>query len=118
MKVHRFDNGGEYTSDSLCKEAQIKRELTITYNPWKNGVADKKSIVETSKAMVRDLDLSMFLWEMACSTVVYILNRCSHVILKEKTLAEACNSEKPHVSHFHIFSCPIYIRIPKEKRIK
>jgi transposase InsO family protein len=36
IKVLRFDNGGEYTSkdfDAFCREARIKRELTIPYNP-------------------------------------------------------------------------------------
>ena len=26
--------------------------------------------------------------------------------------------EKPEVSHLHIFGCPVYIHIPKEKRSK
>jgi transposase InsO family protein len=36
IKVLRSDNGGEYTSNDckdLCKEAGIKRELTVSYNP-------------------------------------------------------------------------------------
>ena len=36
IKILRSNNGGEYTStefNDLCKEAGIKRELTIPYNP-------------------------------------------------------------------------------------
>ena len=36
IKILRFDNGGEYTStefNDFCKEAGIKRELTVPYNP-------------------------------------------------------------------------------------
>ena len=43
IKVLRSDNGGEYTSKELitfCKEAGIKRELIVPYNPEQNGVAE------------------------------------------------------------------------------
>ena len=41
IKILRSDNGGEFTSNEFndyCKEARIKRELTIPYNPQQNGV--------------------------------------------------------------------------------
>jgi transposase InsO family protein len=43
IKVLRSDNGGEYTSkefESFYKEAGIKRELIVPYNPQQNGVAE------------------------------------------------------------------------------
>ena len=45
IKTFRSDNGGEFTSDEfkeLCRESGIKRELTTSYNPQQNGVAEKK----------------------------------------------------------------------------
>ena len=45
-KVLRSDNGGEYTSNDFkdfCKEARIKRELIVSYNPQQNGVAKRKN---------------------------------------------------------------------------
>jgi transposase InsO family protein len=65
IKILRSHNGGEYTSkefDSFCKEARLKRELTIPYNLQQNGVAERKnkSIVWTAKAMVHDLDIVKF----------------------------------------------------------
>jgi transposase InsO family protein len=81
IKVLRSDNGGEYTSkefEGFCKEAGIKRELIVSYNPQHNGVAERKnrSIIGAAKAMIHDQDLPMFLWEEACNTTVYIQNRC------------------------------------------
>ena len=41
IKILRSDNGGEYTStkfNDFYKEARIKRELTVPYNPQQNGV--------------------------------------------------------------------------------
>ena len=59
IKILRSDNGGEYTSTEIndfCKEAGIKRELTVPYNPQQNGVTERKNetIVEASKAMIHD----------------------------------------------------------------
>jgi transposase InsO family protein len=76
IKVLRSNNGGKYTSndfDSFCRKARIKRELTIPYNLQQNGVGVRKntSTVETTKSMVHDLYLPMFLWEKAYCTVLY-----------------------------------------------
>jgi transposase InsO family protein len=43
--VSRTNNKGEYTSNEFtdfCKEAGIKRENTVAYNPQQNGVAERK----------------------------------------------------------------------------
>ena len=47
IKTLRSDNGGEFTSgefNDCCKEAGIKRELTIPYNPQQNDVWLKERI--------------------------------------------------------------------------
>jgi transposase InsO family protein len=59
IKVLRSDNGGDYSSNEFkyfCKEAGIKRELVVSYNPQQNGVAKRKnqSIIGYSKAMIHD----------------------------------------------------------------
>jgi transposase InsO family protein len=81
--VLRSDNGGEYTSkdfSDFCKEAGIKRELIVPYNPQQNGVAERKnrSIVEATKAMIHDQNLPMFLWGEASNTTIYVQNRSPH----------------------------------------
>ena len=46
IKILRSDNGGEYTStefNDFSKEARIKRELTIPYNPQPNKVVERKN---------------------------------------------------------------------------
>lgn len=71
----RSNNGGEYTSkdfDAFYREVGIKMELTVPYNPQKNGVVERKnkSIIETTKAMTPDLYLPLYLWAEAHSTNV------------------------------------------------
>ena len=45
IRILRSDNGDEYESnefDDFCREARIKKELTVPYNPQQNGVAKKE----------------------------------------------------------------------------
>jgi transposase InsO family protein len=90
IRTLRIDNGEEFESlqfEDFCKEARIKRQLTMPYNPQQNGVAERKNrtICEAAKTMMFDQDLPNFLWEEVISTTVYIQNRCPHAILKNKT---------------------------------
>ena len=77
IKILRSDNGGEFTSNEFndfCKEAGIKRELTIPYNSQQNGMLERKnrSIMEAVKSMIHDQDLPMYLWvEAARTTGIY-----------------------------------------------
>jgi transposase InsO family protein len=87
----RSNNGGKYTSnefDTFWREAGMKKELTIPYNPHQNGVAKRKnkSIIETTKSMNHNLNMPMCLWAEACLTTVHIMNKCPHRVLKDKTL--------------------------------
>lgn len=66
IKTLRSENGGEYTSKeivSYCKEASIKRDLIVPYNPEKNGGTERKSrkIGEYIRTMIFDQDLPKFL---------------------------------------------------------
>jgi transposase InsO family protein len=90
IKTLRTDNGGEYTSKefvSFSKSVGIGRELTISHNPQKNGVAERKnsSIEETVKALMHDQGLSVYLWGEAAMTTIYVQNRSPHHILRDMT---------------------------------
>ena len=58
----------------FAREAGIKKELTVPYNPQQNGVAERKNrtICEAAKAMITDLDLPLSLWAKATGIAVYI----------------------------------------------
>jgi transposase InsO family protein len=123
IRVLRSYNGGEYTSNNFndfCREAGIKRELTVPYNPHQNEVAERKnrSIIGVAKAMIRDKDLSMFLWAKACNTTMYVQNKSPHKVLEDKTSKEVFIGVKSEIGHFRIFSCPVYIHVLAKKRTK
>ena len=72
--------------------------------------------MEAVKTMIYDQDIPMHLWADTARTIVYVHNRISHGALRFKTPKEMFMGKKPEVSHLKIFSCPVYIHIPKEKR--
>jgi hypothetical protein len=118
----RSDSGIEYTSNDFsgfCKDSRIKRE-TVSYNPQQNGVAERQnqSIIDSSRAIIHDHELCMFLWEEACNIVVYVQNRSPHWILGDKTREEAFSRVNPEIGHLRILGFPVYIHVPMEKRTK
>ena len=74
--------------------------------------------MEAARAMLHDQYLPMHLWAEAARTIVYVQNRTPQRVLENKTPEEVFFSKKPEVSHLRIFSCPVYIHIPKEKGMK
>ena len=58
----------------------------------------------------------MFLWAEACSTVVYVQNRCPHRRLRDMIPEGEFIGEKPKIGHLRIFGCPVYINVPRERR--
>ena len=49
---------------------------------------------------------------------MYIQNKSPHAILDEKKLEEVFTIKKLYISHPRISRRPVYMNIPKEKRIK
>ncbi|KAM1362557.1 hypothetical protein ACFX2H_027362 [Malus domestica] len=94
IKVLRSDRGGEYTStesDKFCQDIGLERQLTVSYTPQQNGVAERKNrtIVEMAKAMLHDEGMPQYLWGEAVNTTVYLMNRHPIVAVEDKTPFEA-----------------------------
>ena len=123
IKILRTDRGGEFTSKEFfkyCKDAGIRRELTASFTPQQNGVAERKnrSIVETSRSMLKEKGLPKSFWAEAVSTSIYLLNRSPTKAVTEKTPYETWFGRKPNVSHLKVFGSIAYAHIPFEKRQK
>ena len=123
IKTFQSYNGGEFISNEfkeLCKDSGINRELTTPYNPQHNEFAERNNrmIMEAARDMLHDQDLPIHIWVEASITVVYVHNHTPHRVLENKSPEEFFYGKKPEVSHLRIFSCPVYIHIPKEKRTK
>ncbi|KAE8707942.1 hypothetical protein F3Y22_tig00110365pilonHSYRG00006 [Hibiscus syriacus] len=75
IKCFRTDNGGEYTSDKFddfCRKEGIKRQFTVANTPQQNGVAERmnRTLLERTRAMLRDACLEKSFWAEAVNTAV------------------------------------------------
>ncbi|GKV31343.1 hypothetical protein SLEP1_g40039 [Rubroshorea leprosula] len=123
IKVLRTDQGGEFVSaefNKFCEDFGIKRQLTASYTPQQNGVAERKnrSLVEMAKSMLKAKGLPNSFWAEAIHTAAYIQNRSPTAALHHQTPFEAWHGWKPKVAHFKIFGCLAYVHVPSQKRTK
>ncbi|KAL8094563.1 hypothetical protein AgCh_036190 [Apium graveolens] len=123
LKTLRSDRGGEYTSNlfrSFCRAHDINHQLTTTYTPQQNGVAERKNrtILDMAKSMVKAKHLPRTFWAETVLCAVYLLNRCPTKSVRNNTPNEAWSGSKPTVGHFRIFGCIAYAHVPDQKRKK
>ena len=81
VKILRSDRGGEYTSNlfkDFCKEQGIIHQLTTSYKPQQNGIAERKNhtILDMTRSMVKGKNLPRTFWTKAMLCAIYLLNRC------------------------------------------
>ena len=73
-------------------------------------------IVGAAWTMLHDQGLPLHLWAEACSTIVYVQNRCPHRILGMSTPEEGHSGKKPDLSHLRIFGANVYMHVTKDAR--
>ena len=123
IKGLRTDRGGEFTSTEFiefCTVNGIHRQLTASYTPQQNGVAERKN--QTIMNMVRSLLTSRRVpktfWPEAVNWAAHILNRSPTLAIQNKTPEESWSGTKPSVTHFRVFGCLSYAHVPYKKRTK
>ena len=122
IKVLRSDRGGEYTVGELtlfCEEHGIIHEVTPSYSPQSNGIAERKNrtLMDMVNAMLLNSGLPENLWGEAILTACFILNR---VIVndKEKTPYEIWKKRAPNLGFLRMWGCLAKLLIPDPKRKK
>lgn len=123
IKCLRSDRGGEYLLQDLedfLKLNGIHHQLTASYSPQQNGVAERKTrtLVEMARCMLKNKSLPDVFWAEAIACAAYIINRSLTRSVENKTPQEAWSGFKPSVNHLRIFGCVAYVHIPKQKRGK
>jgi hypothetical protein len=108
--VLRTDNGGEFTTAefaSYCADEGVQRHYSMSYNPQKNGIIERRNqtVVGLAQALLKQRGMPAFFWGEVVVTVVYILNYSSTKALNGRTMYEAWHGRKPAVSHLRIFGC-------------
>lgn len=91
-------------------------EFTIRYTPRQNGVAERmnRTIIEKARCMLLNSKLGKYLWDQACLSAVYLINRCPTRALGGDTPATLWYGEKPNLAKIRTFGCIAFLKIPKE----
>nr|GEW91104.1 copia-type polyprotein [Tanacetum cinerariifolium] len=121
IKTLRTDRGGEYLSHdftNFCVEQGIKRQLTTSFSPHQNGVAERKNrtVINMVVSMMVAKNMPKKFWGEATVWSFYVLNRCPTKALTKLTPQEVWSGIKPTVQHFCVWGCLAHVHIPKQKR--
>uniref|UniRef100_A0A251TCA0 Putative copia protein n=1 Tax=Helianthus annuus TaxID=4232 RepID=A0A251TCA0_HELAN len=123
IKGIRTDRGGEYCGhefQNFLKNNGIHHQLTTSYTPQQNGVAERKNrtLMELSRSMLKMKELPNTYWAEAVACATYLLNRATTKSVPKLTPQEAWSGKKPNVDHLRVFGCIAYVHIPKQNRSK
>ena len=119
----RTDRGGEFSSNAFLTyltENNIRRELTNSYTPEQNVVAERsnRTIMEGVRSSLYHSQLPLSFWAEAVVYIVYTFNRTCSRVHGNHTPFELYTGLKPSLSHHRPFGCPVYVYIPAPLRKK
>ena len=70
---------------------------------------------ERITAMLHESRLHATFWGEALGSLVHVWNRCPTDAVDGATPFELWHGHKPDVSHLHVWGCPAYVHVQKDK---
>ncbi|GFW68358.1 retrovirus-related Pol polyprotein from transposon TNT 1-94 [Trichonephila clavipes] len=118
----RTDGGLEFCNkdmDNFLTELGIKHEVTNSYTPEMNGVAERFNLtaLDGIKILLKSSEVPHKFWGEALLCFTYAWNRICHKD-SNKTPFEKYSGRKPSVLHLKPFGCLVYAGVPKQIRKK
>ncbi|GFX76719.1 copia protein [Trichonephila clavipes] len=105
--------------DNFLTELGIKHEVTNSYTPEMNGVAERfiLTALDGIKTLLKSSEVPHKFWGEALLCFTYAWNRICHKD-SNKTPFEKYSGRKPSVLHLKPFGCLAYAGVPKQIRKK
>ncbi|GFX73017.1 retrovirus-related Pol polyprotein from transposon TNT 1-94 [Trichonephila clavipes] len=105
--------------DNFLTELGIKHEVTNSYTPEMNGVAERFNLtaLDGIKTLLKSSEVPRKFWGEALLCFTYAWNRICHKD-GNKTPFEKYSGRKPSVLHLKPFGCLAYAGVPKQIRKK
>ncbi|GFX79554.1 retrovirus-related Pol polyprotein from transposon TNT 1-94 [Trichonephila clavipes] len=118
----RTDGGLEFCNkdmDNFLTELGIKHEVTNSYTPEMNGVAERFNLtaLDGIKTLLKSSEVPHKFWGEALLCFTYAWNRICHKD-SNKTPFEKYSGRKPSVLHLKPFGCLAYASVPKQIKKK
>ncbi|GFT10306.1 retrovirus-related Pol polyprotein from transposon TNT 1-94 [Trichonephila clavipes] len=118
----RTDGGLEFCNkdmDNFLTELGIKHEVTNSYTPKMNGVAERFNLtaLDGIKPLLKSSEVPHKFWGEALLCFTYAWNRICPKY-SNKTPFEKYSGRKPSVLHLKPFGCLAYAGVPKQIRRK
>ncbi|KAH9689071.1 hypothetical protein KPL70_015335 [Citrus sinensis] len=121
IKVLRYDNEGEYTSDpflQVCQNEGIKRHFTVRHTLQQNGVAERmnRTLLEKVRCMLSNAGLDKKFWAESMNYASHLVNRLPSAAIGGKTLMEMWSGKYAQdYDSLRIFGCPSYYHVKDGK---
>ncbi|KAH9689155.1 Integrase catalytic domain-containing protein [Citrus sinensis] len=121
IKVLRYDNEGEYTSDpflQVCQNEGIKRHFTVRHTLQQNGVAERmnRTLLEKVWCMLSNAGLDKKFWAESVNYASHLVNRLPSAAIGGKTLMEMWSGKYAQdYDSLRIFGCPSYYHVKDGK---
>ncbi|GJP40682.1 hypothetical protein CLOM_g333 [Closterium sp. NIES-68] len=123
-KSIRTDRGGEFLGGDLTawlKKQGIEHQLTMSYTPQSNGVAERanRTILETARALLIESGLGNSMWPHAVRHATVARNRVLTKVADDMWVPlERWLGKKPPVDMLRVFGCMAVAHVPKPYRTK
>ncbi|GJP60914.1 hypothetical protein CLOP_g18134 [Closterium sp. NIES-67] len=123
-KSIRTDRGGEFLGGDLTawlKKQGIEHQLTTSYTPQSNGVAERanRTILETARALLIESGLGNSMWPHAARHATVARNRVLTKVADDMWVPlERWLGKKPPVDMLRVFGCMAVAHVPKPYRTK
>ena len=108
----KTDQGREYVNkafDSYLSKHGIRHQMTPTYQPQCNGIAERinRTIVSLVRSTLLATKLPLQFWAELCNTAVYLRNRCTNKLNRRRTPCQLWHQSKrkPSVKHLKAIGC-------------
>ncbi|KAH9753660.1 hypothetical protein KPL71_015154 [Citrus sinensis] len=121
IKVLRYDNDGEYTSDpflQVCQNEGIKRHFTVRHTPQQNDVAERmnRTLLEKVRCMLSNAGLDKKFWAETVSYASHLVNRLPSAAIGGKTPMEMWSGKHAQdYDSLRVFGCPAYYHVKDGK---
>lgn len=123
-RVHciRCDNGGEFINRQLlnfAKEKGIQVKQTIAYTSQQNGVSERfnRLLLDVSRTMMCETDLSKEFWGDAVLSAAYVLNRRPSRAIEGRTPASIWFGTTD-LKKVRVFGCKCYYSpLPRQSKL-